>query len=315
MAMPGLYYNRSGRFKFYSPIALFLGCGFCSIVAGVTYGIGNFYSPSAYLNLFLPLVMGFGLGGLIYLVAKWTHNRNTAMVISAGLVCGLLLEYSAFVAWILVVSGWNILVVLPQDILYVLGELAELGVWEISGIEFKGFILYAAWVLEVGFILGTAVVFPLMKLKPMAYCESCRRWVTGHKSILAFELIDDPAGFREQLERGEFAVLGSLAAVLDTAPEYTSYDLSNCTGCNDLHLLSIEMIKNTVDNDGKTQTNKIDVIRNLLIDAESRGLIEELAPDETVAGEPAPDAAQATEQDHADPRDLSPADEDEPTTA
>jgi hypothetical protein len=278
MPIEGLYYKQSGRFKPYAPVVLFLGCGLCSALAGVLYGIVNLYSPSVYINVFLPVVLGLGIGALIWWVAKWTHTRSLKMVVAAGLFSGVLLEYTAFVSWVFALSKWQVLVLMPQDIFRVLGLLAVDGVWEISGAVFTGWELYTVWVLEACAIVAVAAFFPYVKVKPMAYCERCGAWVTGRKSVLPFEPIANPAEFRAHLERGDFAVLGSLAAVSYDAPNCTSYDLSHCTWCNDLYLLSIETIKKTVNNKGSVEEVKTEVIRNMIIDAESHELIQQLEP-------------------------------------
>lgn len=287
MATSDLYYSHSGKFKTHGPIVLLLGAGLCSILLGVAYGIGNYFSPSVYINVFLPFGVGLAVGGMVYLIAKWTHIRNMAVVIVSGLVFGLLLEYTAFVAWIFALSNWEYIIYQPQDMKSLLAFIAVDGAWEMFGMVFKGAILYTVWALELIIILGCAAILPYTLLQPKAYCEQCKRWVTDHKSVLPFEVIQDPAGFRAQLEQGEFVILGSLAGVPYSAPQYTSYDLSHCSVCNNLHLLSIETITTTVDAQGRATTNKTDVIRNLLIDAESMALIQELDPGDI----PEPDEA------------------------
>ncbi len=309
MATSDLYYSNSGKFKIHAPIVLLVGVGLCTIILGVAYGIGLYYCPSVFLSVFLPFGAGLAVGGMIYLVAKWTHIRNAAMIIASGLLFGLLLEYISFMAWIFALSEWTAIIYLPQDMQEVLVYVAVDGAWEIVGITFKGALLYFAWAVELIIILGCAVMLPYALLKPKAYCENCQRWITDHKSILPFELIHDPADFKAQLERGEFAILGSLAGVPYSEPDYTSYDLSHCSVCNDLHLLSIETIKTTIDKDGKTQTNKTDVIRNFLIDAESMELIKELAPGEVPGLDDtqvdAEDSAQDEPADNAESDDVS----------
>jgi hypothetical protein len=309
MATSDLYYCQSGKFKIHAPIVLLLGVGLCSVILGAAYGIGLYYCPSAYLSVFLPFGAGLAVGGMVYLVAKWTHIRNAAMVIASALLFGLILEYAAFMAWVYAISDWTFIVYQPQNLQSVLAFIAVDGIWEISGVVFNGPLLYTAWAVELIIILGCAVFLPYKFLKPMAYCETCQRWITDHKSILPFELIQDPADFKAQLERGEFAILGSLAGVPYSAPDYTSYDLSHCSVCNDLHLLSIETIKDTVDNNGKPQTQKTDVIRNLLIDAESMELIKELAPgeipDATETENDTEPLAQDQPPDHPEPGDES----------
>ncbi len=303
MATSDLYYSHSGKFKAHAPIVLLFGVGLCSILLGAAYGIGNYYCPSVWISLFLPFGVGLAVGGMVYLVAKWTHIRNMTMVIVSGLVFGLLLEYTAFVAWVFAISEWEFIIYKPQDLRGLLAFLAVDGVWEIFGYVFKGAMLYVAWAVELVIILGCAAILPWVLLSPKAYCESCKRWITDHKSVLPFEVIKDPVAFKAQLERGEFAILGSLAGVPYSAPEYTSYDLSHCPSCNNLHLLSIETVSTTLDAEGKTSTTNTDVIRNLLIDAESMELIKELDPgdipepveapvDDPVAqGDPADDTA------------------------
>lgn len=309
MAASELYYSHSGKFKIHAPFVLFLGVGICSILLGAVYGVGMFYCPSVYISLFLPFGVGLAVGGMVYLVAKWTHIRNTTMLITAGLLLGLLLEYTAFIAWIYALSEWELIIYMPQDLKGLLSFLAIDGVWEVFGVVFKGPMLYFAWAVELTIILACAAILPWKFIQPKAYCEQCNRWITDHKSVLPFEMINDTAGFKAQLEQGEFAILGSLAGVPQSAPEYTSYDLSHCSSCNDLHLLSIETIKTTIDGEGKAQTNKTDVIRNLLIDAESMALIEELDPGVIPEPDEAPDEDVAAQDTPAD----GSIDEDDPS--
>ena len=61
--------------------------------------------------------------------------------------------------------------------------------------------------------------------------------------------------------------------------------MRKCAGCNELHLMTLKAIDHVPQKDGNVQRNETKIVENMLIDAESYGLLGQLAP------APAPAAA------------------------
>lgn len=267
-----------------------------AVILGALYGVLDFYIPIIYLNIIMTVGVGAGVGYTLYRAARALRIRNPGLVLVLGAVCGLVADYVAFVTWLLPVFDWQVLLWHPVWVARALSAVAEIGVWGLSkGSTVSGGFLYTVWGVELLIIVGMAALLPYSFLRAMAYCEDCRQWVEDKTPVMPFEAITDAKAFRKSLEQGEFGVLGSIKPVAAEEPNYAYLELSRCRGCDNLHLLTVRNVKTTFDKAGKATKNEEAVVENLLIDAESRELVLQLAPTSANSAVPAASAAAAEE--------------------
>jgi hypothetical protein len=283
MAEAGIYYRHSGKFGPAAPALMLLAGGATAIVGGAIYGIAIRYIPFIYVNFLLAMALGFSVGSVVYLVGRAGRARSPMLALLIGLICGFFAEYAAFVAWIAALYDWELeitFIVLPWNLVNEMLYIADVGAWSfMSSDNVSGVVLYLVWLVEAGIIMGIAAVLPYKRIAPMAFCEACSKWVEDKTTIGPFEPVSDPKAMRRDLEQGEFAVLGSIEGADEEAPNFTLMELARCDACDDLHLLTISSHSVSVNKKGESQTTTTNVVRNLVIDAESRDLLLQLAPE------------------------------------
>lgn len=289
MSTAALYYRHSGRCTAPALFAtLAAGC-LSALVLGPIYAIIVFYMPIVYVNVLLTIGLGALLGVIIRKVAMAQHIRSLAMILLIAAVTACVTIYASFVGWLLPVAGWSYFFFTPTDVLDVLDQVAEVGVWSLKGDTVKGTFLIIIWIGEAVTILGGTMYFAYEEIAKTPYCEHCSQWLPVKTMVGPFEKVADAKALRADLEQGNFAALGAIKPLAPdaAATEFSDYELTDCPTCPDMAVVSIRNVLLVADKEGKI-TPKINVIVNrLLIDHDSCELIKQLGPQ--------PEAAAAVE--------------------
>ena len=311
MSTQDVYYKLSGKAPLASTVAVLGGMGTMSVVLGAVYGMAVFYIPIVYLNVLLTLGMAFGVGWGVLSLGKMLKVRSALVLAVVALVCGLAAEYAACAGWIYAVTQRQHIVIDPATVWRALQYFAEDGVWSLrGGTPVKGAMLYTTWGIEALIIVGGAMLVPWILMEGEVFCEACSQWVKEKTTLSPFAPLASADVIKTQLEQGDFGVLDQLKAVPEGASHYTEFALARCTGCDDLHLMTMTDVKLSVDKEGKLERNESHVIRNLIIDAESRELLLEILkdrpqeePDEPETADRGEDTSESSDQQASDPTD------------
>ena len=211
-AQEPVYYKLSGKI----PLPVFL-LGVLSILLlvpliGLIYGAAIHYCPLIYINFVSTLICGFGIGALVGLLLKKGKLRNLKFGSVLLLVAGFVGVYACWVSKIFLLTGYEVVVLLPNQILAMLGWMAEEGVWSIGSMTPTGLLLYVVWVIEAGAIIVIAFLTGRGILDEI-FCEYCDRWV-GREEIecrsLDFDGSSELEDFVEQVKRGGVLKLNEL---------------------------------------------------------------------------------------------------------
>lgn len=300
MSTTALYYRHSGQCSSASLFAtLAAGC-LAALILGPIYAIIVFYMPIVYVNVLLTFGIGVLMGYIIKKVAMARHVRSLAMIVLIAAISALVAIYAAFVGWLLPVTQWTYFAYLPGDMLGVLEQVVEQGVWSLKGGTVKGTFLIIVWVCEALVILGATIYFAYEEIAKTPYCENCSQWLPLKTLVGPFEKIADPKALRADLEQGNFAALGNIKPLAADAgaTEFADYELTDCPSCPDMAVVSIRNVTLVADKEGKI-TPKIQVlVDRLLIDHDSCELIKQLGPDQaaTEASAAHAQAAEAAEE-------------------
>ncbi len=262
----GRYYQHSGKVGFLGLILMVFFGAFTALVGGAIYGYVTYYLPWVYLNFIITILFGFIVGFSISFGGKLGHVRSGGLLLLLGLIFGLLAEYTGWVSWIMALSGSELLVLAPGDMLTIIGEIAEEGPWSIFGWTPKGGWLFLFWIIEFLIIVGGATFAAFALIGSTPYCETCRRWIEEKKSIYPLDHFGDPDQLRARLDAGDFSSLLSLQKTGNIGDLFTQIDLLFCPSCRNMHLLSVMQIEISTDSDGKEDRSEDFVVENLIID-------------------------------------------------
>ena len=260
-----LYYVESGQVNPVGALT-FLGLGaLAALGLGAAYAYLSFYIPLVYVNLIIAGGFGFALGWVAAKIAKMAKVRNASVLLGGGFLIGLLGLYFAWVFWIHAFSEFSMLSFNPGDIFNIMQLLGITGVWEIFGSTPTGGMLYLIWALEAIIIIGVCVVVTKAFFTRQPYCEDCNTWTEEMVISDRIEPIAEPKAFIQRLEAKDFTALTSLERVAADFPVRTKVEISDCPDCNGNAYLTVELVKVTVDDEGKTSTNLIPLVENLKI--------------------------------------------------
>jgi hypothetical protein len=262
------YYEHSGAFGLMGPIYMIILGAVGTLVLSVIYGYAIFYIPFIYLNFFITLGFGAGVGFLVGLGGKFGKVRNSQLLLIFGLIFGLLAEYAGWVSWIFASSKQEFLVLYPSNIWSVIQIIAQKGAWGIFGWTPTGAALFIIWGIEAIMIIGASTLMSLGGVGSTPFCEHCNQWVEGKESISPLEPIANPDEFTSKLEQGGDAVIKALNKIEAADKAYTQIDLIKCPGCKHSNYLSIKSVEIQADSKGKEKKEEKDIIENFIISSD-----------------------------------------------
>ncbi|MBW8016683.1 MAG: MptD family putative ECF transporter S component [Planctomycetes bacterium] len=269
------YYRHSGVIGLTGPINMTVFGTIAALVLGTVYGYAIRYIPFIYINLFITLGFGAGVGYFVGLGAKIGKVRNTKALLVFGFIFGCFAEYVGWVSWIFATSEQQRLALMPSEIFAVLQFLAEEGAWDIFGWTPKGLALYSIWTIEAIMIIGMSAGVAWFKLTSIPFCEECEKWIEEKHTIGPLDNITNHDELKEQLERSDYTMLNSLKKQEPVSDAYLQIDLVHCPDCNQNHYLTVKSIVTTTDSDKKEKTDVDNIIENLIITPDQHNTIKE----------------------------------------
>lgn len=269
------YYQHSGVIGLTGPIYMTLFGTIAALALGAIYGYAIFYIPFIYLNFFITLLFGAGVGFSIHFGAKIGKVRNTKALLAFGFILGCLAEYVGWVSWIFALSQQEALVLMPWDIFHILQRIAEDGAWNIFGWTASGFALYAIWAIEGVMIIGTSTLVSSVILSSTPFCEDCEEWIEEKHTIGFLDPVTDPEELKQELERADYTLFNSLKKQETTTNAYTEIDLLHCPDCSQNHYMTINSVKITIDSKKKEDKASDIIIENLIITQDQYKTIKE----------------------------------------
>jgi hypothetical protein len=268
MAVETKYYRHSGK----APVAgitMAVIAGLVSVlILSLIYGYAIAYIPFIYLNFFITLGYGGILGMIIGIAATAGKIRNNKFALLTGLIFGVIAVYAGWVTWLYAMSEGEIEILSPSGITSAISMIAETGTWSIKGATPSGLVLEFIWLVEAIMIIGACTLASLAMMESDVFCEKCNKWAKEKFSFMPFEAVENPSTLKGELESGNFFSINLLKKVEDNSLKYSQYELTNCEGCNVMHLLTVSNVTHSIDKEGKKSTANDHIIQNLLVSTE-----------------------------------------------
>lgn len=183
------------------------------------YGVIMAVSPLAYINIFIAIGFGLAIGfgvRILTKMAKVIHKKLSLVIV---LFCGLLGVYFSWVVYILyfftdnaLVDAYFIqfsLVLRPIELIQIIREINQYGLWSIGGITPTGFLLLMIWVGEAALIIGTPI-FLVSKQPVCPFSSELNAWYVKYTLSKDFESISMKQKFRDQIAEDPLAAIEAL---------------------------------------------------------------------------------------------------------
>ena len=256
---PSTHYEHSGKAPLGGILLTLVGGTIAGVVLGAVYGLLIYWSPFVYINAFITLGFGVGLAVSVGNLAKVGKIRNAAVLTVVALVVAIAAYYVHWIVWVGRMTEAQ--VTAPAEIWAFVSTINALGPWSIFGWTPAGFSLWAIWGVEAIVIvgIGTASAHGVIDVP---FCEDTGQWAKERALPGQFALIESPS------VDSPSSLLQALQPNGDSADAYTEVSVATAEG-SELRCVSLNSVVVEKDKDGKEETNKQTIVKNMLFDRDS----------------------------------------------
>lgn len=265
--MPSTHYEHSGKAPLGGILLALVGGLIAGVILGAIYGFLIFWSPFVYINAFITVGFGIGLGVSVGGLAKVGKIRNQGVVTILALVVALAAYYVHWSVWVgrMVEAP----VIAPGELWAFVSTVNELGPWSIFGWTPTGFSLWAIWAIEAVVIIGVGAI-SAGGIIDVPFCEDTGQWTKESALPSHFATIDSPN------VTSPGALLQALQPNGDSPNAYTEVSVATAEG-SELRCVSLNSVVVETNKDGKDETKKQTIVKNMLFDRDSFERLMQLA--------------------------------------
>ncbi len=258
--IPATHYEHSGKAPLGGILLTLVGGLVAGVVLGGIYGFLIFWSPFVYINAFITLGMGFGLAVSVGGLAKVGKIRNTGVVTVMALVVAAVAYYVHWAVWVgRMAEGAT--VTDPAQLWAFISTVNALGPWSIFGWTPTGFALWGIWAIEAAVVVGIGTI-SAHGVIDVPFCEETGQWTTETTLARHFRSLESLSADSPS------ALLQALQPEDDASPAYTEVSVATADG-SDLRCVSLSSVVVETDKDGKEETEKTSILRNMIFDRDS----------------------------------------------
>ncbi len=265
--VPATHYQHSGKAPIGGLLMTLVGGSVAGAILGAIYGFLIYWSPFVYINAFITIGFGVGLGAAVGGLAKAGKIRNVGVVAIVGLIVALAAYYIHWSVWVGRMTDAQVLA--PGQLWAFVSTVNALGPWSIFGWTPSGFSLWAIWGIEAVVIVGLGSI-SAGGVVDVPFCEDTGQWATETALPGQFAVIDSPSvGSPDSLLR-------ALQPNSDASSEYTEVSVATAEG-SELRCVSLNSVVVQTDKDGKDDSKKQTIVKNMLFDRDSFERLMQLA--------------------------------------
>jgi hypothetical protein len=283
--MEHLYYKPSGKAPvkgiFISLVTSFL----ITVILSIIYIALQWFIPFIYLNFFIAVGLGFGIGGGVFIAIGAGKIRNTKYEFMLAVLCGILAWYcqwSLFVSlmsesestmgggmWVrssFNLTGFWYIFTHPQLLFQAMLSLNDAGTFSLKHNTVSGTFLWVVWVIEALIILGLPVLFALSGRATTPFSEHNDQWMEERDIEGKLKTVTDPEQIIRNLNTGNAISLKDYPQAEDSSNEYSTLHIYECPG-DPVSYISVINISHTPDKKGELKKKSETVIEYLRVDA------------------------------------------------
>jgi hypothetical protein len=244
-----------------------------AVALGFVYTYAIVWIPFVYVNFFLTLFFGVGVGFATSQGCKLGKLRNMAVAGLLGAFCGLLGLWTAWAVDPLARGGGELTFDLGELFAY-MGAVYETGSWGFKSVTVTGIFLGAIWAVEAVLIVVASAILPPARLGDLAFCESCDVWTRLEKGLRTISLQGtDP--LIERIRQGDVAALREAPRADAADAGHVRVDLASCPGCVNSAYLTLTKVQKKLDDKGKESVEEDIFLRNLPLTAADVAIVKD----------------------------------------
>ncbi|QCW99790.1 hypothetical protein FGM00_06640 [Aggregatimonas sangjinii] len=281
------YYQPSNKFSPLAFIHFIVACATAIPILALIYSYAIWYIPFPYINFFITLGFGFGIGWVVQKLAiRMGKVRNDKLAFFLGFLGALIGLYLSWAVWVdlvinagetygsdrigISVSNIQFMQVLelalqPGVLFELMGQIMDVGVWGFRSATVSGWFLGLIWVIEALIVLVVGTIIPPNQ-SGEPFCELNQKWFQA-KQLPALSYLDNRMREVTPLENNDFEALKEISAVPNPTTEnhslFTLY--SNKTNEN---YLSVQNRTAKTNDKGETKFTDDEVVTHLRINEE-----------------------------------------------
>jgi hypothetical protein len=225
------------------------------------------YIPIIYLNVFITLGFGAGIGFAVAMTARWGKVRSHFFVGTVGLLSTLLGLYLYWVSYLWALAGFNavgLLALWPSVLFEFSQHLFENGSWGLSeGESIKGWFLATLWLVETIIVLTLAMLVVFYDSE-RPFCETCNQWTEVERGVARLASTGKEPEW-EQVLAGDLPALASFDPAEPGSAQYVRLDAARCPRCEETRFLTINAVEIVVDKNGQPSEKATPLVTNAII--------------------------------------------------
>jgi hypothetical protein len=236
-------YDPSGKYSPLSFVYFILASFLILPILGLIYAYCIWYIPFIYINLFIAIGFGFGVGFIItFFAVKLGKVRNKMLATVFGILGALIALYFHWSVWAdlvinagesygssrigITVSNIEFFQVFklacnPAVLFELIGEINKVGTWGISAIPVSGIFLSLIWIIEAGIVIAVSFIMT-RNASQIPYCEIHNDWFKEHK-IPELNFIEDKEKMLSSIENDDESEFESLTKAENKAEIVTVF--------------------------------------------------------------------------------------------
>ncbi len=290
------FYRHTGTVPLLGLLLILVIGSITAALLGVAYTYGIVWIPFIYVCFLLTGGFGAAVGGVVGLLARFGHVRNSLATGLLGCLCALV---GLYVAWAVddyarAAGGHQpSLRFNPSDLLWYMGEFYNEGYWGLSGnTMISGPFLAVLWVIEALVICGIAAFLAAGMIVDRVYCETCRRWIPTREDVYRVSLAEAEGENLKQCLEDDVRMLANMKRAMPEDQAYIQLDLTSCPGCEHSHYLSAKAVAHVPNKEGKVEKKEEALMGHRQVLAEDIAYVQQrgASPAMTFPSNPQPSA-------------------------
>jgi len=249
--------------------------GLLTVAAGILaaailapiYAYSFHYIPIIYLNLFITLAFGAGIGFAVAQAARWGKVRSNFFLGAITLLSTLLGLYLYWAAYLWALAGIGQvgpLALFPPVLVEFSQQLFENGSWGMKeGEPIKGWLLATIWLVETIVVLTLAFVVAFHD-SDRPFCETCNVWTDIEPGVARLAATGQEPEWQQVLA-GDLPALASFDPAEPGSPQYVRLDAARCPRCEETRLLTVNAVQIVVDKNGQPSEKATALVTNAII--------------------------------------------------
>ena len=277
------YYQPSNKMPLVGVLGLLAGGVVAALLLALVYIYAVWYIPFVYINFFLCLGFGLGLGAALAALVRLGKLRSPGAVGALALLLGLVAVYLEWGVYLTLIfnteatgPGPNAdtstsfslslfldIITHPGAMWLAIQKINETGTWSLKGSTPSGVFLGIIWVIETIIILGgTWLVAKAQATEP--FSETSNEWAIEETLAHPLTFAQDVATTRTALESGQFHHLTPHTAAENEAP-FARLKLHSAPNDPNCRYLTLENVTTTIDKKGKASQSTATVVQHLAV--------------------------------------------------